>query len=205
MEAKEEEKSYETIILDCAEKSFAEKGFANSKLMSIAEMANVNHALIHYYFRTKDHLYENVVQRLFQKWEVKIKTFEWEGEEPKQVVGEYIEKYFYFHIESDNYQKIRMWDRIENKNLFPKYIEKYWKEDLDNKIRKIEEWQKQGLLRKEINAEFLMHSIWSLVNYFYPFGEKELQKMFGNEEPLEKNYENIIGQIRDLVETSIFL
>lgn len=51
----------ETRILQAAEKEFFEKGYAGAKTASIAEAAGVTHAMLHYYFRTKDKLFERIV------------------------------------------------------------------------------------------------------------------------------------------------
>lgn len=51
----------EAAILHAAEKEFLEKGYAGAKTTSIAEAAGVTHAMLHYYFRTKDKLFEKIV------------------------------------------------------------------------------------------------------------------------------------------------
>lgn len=51
----------ETRILQAAEKEFFEKGYAGARTASIAEAAGVTHAMLHYYFRTKDKLFERIV------------------------------------------------------------------------------------------------------------------------------------------------
>ena len=53
----------EQIILDAAEQEFLEKGFAGAKTTAIAKRAGVNHAMIHYYFRTKENLFTMVFQQ----------------------------------------------------------------------------------------------------------------------------------------------
>lgn len=53
----------EQIILEAAEQEFLEKGFAGAKTTSIAKRAGVNHAMIHYYFRTKENLFTMVFQQ----------------------------------------------------------------------------------------------------------------------------------------------
>lgn len=50
----------EQRILEAAESVFLEKGFSSSKTTEIALRAKVNHALIHYYFRTKENLFETI-------------------------------------------------------------------------------------------------------------------------------------------------
>lgn len=51
----------ESKILQAAEKEFFEKGYAGARTASIAEAAGVTHAMLHYYFRTKDRLFEKII------------------------------------------------------------------------------------------------------------------------------------------------
>lgn len=44
-----------------AEKEFLTKGFAAARTTAIAEAAGVTHAMLHYYFRTKDKLFHRVI------------------------------------------------------------------------------------------------------------------------------------------------
>jgi len=45
-----------------AESEFLEKGYANTKTTDIAQRAGVTHAMLHYYFRTKENLFELVLK-----------------------------------------------------------------------------------------------------------------------------------------------
>jgi AcrR family transcriptional regulator len=54
----------EQILLEAAEKLFIEKGFDGAKTTEIAKLAGVNHALLHYYFRTKENLFNCVFERI---------------------------------------------------------------------------------------------------------------------------------------------
>ncbi len=58
------ERTRETI-LDAAEDEFANQGFHGARMVAIAKRAGVTHGLLHYYFHSKDGLYEEVVGRLF--------------------------------------------------------------------------------------------------------------------------------------------
>jgi len=62
------EQPLEEAILEVAEKLFLEKGFAMTSTTEIAKEVGCNQALVHYYFRTKDNLF-NVI------FEQKFKTF----------------------------------------------------------------------------------------------------------------------------------
>lgn len=50
-------------ILLAAETEFMEKGFAGARTTSIANAAGVTHAMFHYYFRTKEKLFESIIER----------------------------------------------------------------------------------------------------------------------------------------------
>lgn len=53
----------EQLILKAAEEEFFTKGFAGARTIAIAEKAGVTHAMLHYYFRKKEHLLECVIQK----------------------------------------------------------------------------------------------------------------------------------------------
>ncbi|MDR2806243.1 MAG: TetR/AcrR family transcriptional regulator, partial [Dysgonamonadaceae bacterium] len=52
----------EQMILSAAEKLFVAKGYAGTRTTEIAESAGVNHAMLHYYFRTKENLFGRIFQ-----------------------------------------------------------------------------------------------------------------------------------------------
>lgn len=69
----------EKLILEAAEAEFIEKGYGKSRTTEIAKRAGVNHALLHYYFRTKENLFEVVFQKKAKLMsEVLIFSFEQE-------------------------------------------------------------------------------------------------------------------------------
>ncbi len=55
----------ETAILKAAEAEFFEKGYAGARTVSIADKAGVTHAMLHYYFRTKEQLFNKIVEDKF--------------------------------------------------------------------------------------------------------------------------------------------
>lgn len=52
----------EKLVLISARKIFLKYGFHGTTLQKIATDANVNKTIIHYYFRTKENLYNSVIQ-----------------------------------------------------------------------------------------------------------------------------------------------
>ncbi len=81
--------STEQKIFDAAHEVFTQKGMDGAKMQEIADRAGINKALLHYYYRSKEKLYETVaravigravpvIQQLFEsdkKFEEKIRYF----------------------------------------------------------------------------------------------------------------------------------
>lgn len=57
----EQQQTKEQAILEAAEREFLTKGFDGARTTSIAQAAGVTHAMLHYYFRTKEQLFERIL------------------------------------------------------------------------------------------------------------------------------------------------
>ena len=54
-------KNKEQAILDAAEREFLMHGYDGARTTSIAEYAGVTHAMLHYYFGTKENIFERIM------------------------------------------------------------------------------------------------------------------------------------------------
>ncbi|MBO7225579.1 MAG: TetR/AcrR family transcriptional regulator [Bacteroidales bacterium] len=57
----------EQQILNAAEEEFLSKGYDGARTTSIAKSAGVTHAMLHYYFRTKEQLFETFISKKIQE------------------------------------------------------------------------------------------------------------------------------------------
>lgn len=92
-------------ILDVAEKLFAEQGFEAVSVREISKAADINVAMISYYFGSKEKLYEDVVNRKLissEMIEEYIKQYATYKEKLFAVVDMFINKFF----ERRNFQNI---------------------------------------------------------------------------------------------------
>ena len=62
---KELEKNTENKILEAAKEEFLLRGFDGARMQKIAERAEINKALLHYYFRNKENLFKAVFGNVF--------------------------------------------------------------------------------------------------------------------------------------------
>lgn len=56
-----QDKNTEALILQAAEAEFMAKGFMGARTTTIAAAAGVTHAMFHYYFRTKEKLFDRII------------------------------------------------------------------------------------------------------------------------------------------------
>jgi AcrR family transcriptional regulator len=60
--------SQEQIILDAALKVFMRKGYDGARMQEIADEAGMNKALLHYYFRSKELLFQKIFKESFRNF-----------------------------------------------------------------------------------------------------------------------------------------
>ncbi|MFH1092016.1 MAG: TetR/AcrR family transcriptional regulator, partial [Pseudomonadota bacterium] len=71
----------EERILAAASQEFAKKGFFGARTQAIADAAGVNKAMVHYYYRTKEKLYSQVLRRSVGKLMTRVREA-WQAEVP---------------------------------------------------------------------------------------------------------------------------
>jgi AcrR family transcriptional regulator len=66
------EQKTEEQILEAAKVVFQERGFAGARMQEIADQADINKSMLHYYFRSKDKLFQKVFQESLLQFFPKI-------------------------------------------------------------------------------------------------------------------------------------
>src|SRR5260370_36855383 len=81
-------------ILTAAVGEFAEHGIAGARTDAIARAAHVNKALLYYYFKDKDALYEAVLDRVFSGLRARVMPVLESDLPPRQKMLAYLGAYF---------------------------------------------------------------------------------------------------------------
>jgi len=125
-------KSTEALILDAARTIFIRKGFAASRMQEIADAAGINKSLLHYYFRSKEQLFEAVFSRALENFIPRVKNII-EAELPlDQKISRFVETYIdtllqnpylpAFVIHELNMNPGKFAGRLKNAGLKPEII-----------------------------------------------------------------------------------
>lgn len=159
----------ESQILDAARTVFVREGTGEATLKKIAEEADVNQALLHYYFRDKktlaDTVFEEVASEFFPKLEAILNADQSVEEKVKTFVPEYINfvqenTYLPSYIIGElNRSPFELKNRIQSLELVPF-------DDLDPLGRQLQRRAEEGTLRS-ISAEQFVLNLVSLC--IFPF------------------------------------
>lgn len=90
----------EQNILNAAILVFQKKGMAGARMQEIADEANINKAMLHYYFRNKQKLFEAVFLQAFQKFAPQINGIFNSGDPVFEKIEGFAESYISFVTEN---------------------------------------------------------------------------------------------------------
>jgi len=97
----EKELNTEEKILEAAKKVFIKKGFAGARMQEIADEAGINKALLHYYFRSKDKLFENIFLSIVGKIFPQVLTNMLSNKNLEEKIASFVDTYISFFQENE--------------------------------------------------------------------------------------------------------
>lgn len=83
----------EEKILVAAQNVFTQKGMDGARMQEIADEAGINKALLHYYFRTKEKLFEAIFKKVFMKIFPNLTALVYSDAGIEITLGAFIESY----------------------------------------------------------------------------------------------------------------
>jgi len=93
-------------ILKAAVGEFAEHGVAGARTDAIAQAARVNKALLYYYFKDKDALYEAVLEHVFRGLRARIVPVLESELPPREKMLQYLAAYFDYIAENPRFPRV---------------------------------------------------------------------------------------------------
>ncbi len=121
---KVEEKNMEHQILDAAEELFLEQGFAKTTTGQIAKLAGCNQALVHYYYRTKDNLFEKIFEEKVRMIVNNILTVNTSGMALEERIAQMVGLHFDFLMQNPKLVPFVFTEIISNPERLQSMVEK---------------------------------------------------------------------------------
>ncbi len=164
MKAKEENTELE--ILNAAKEVFQEKGMAGSRMQEIADKARINKSMLHYYYRSKQLLFEAVFKNAFRLLAPQLNRVLNDDSELFEKIRNFTNNYISFVIAHPYLPNFV----IQELNKNPDFIEKMRIEKEFPRVEKFKVQVEDAITRgiiKPIGAEQLFINIMSL--NIFPF------------------------------------
>lgn len=157
-------------ILIAAKEEFAGHGFNGARIDRIARLAKVNKAMIYYYFKDKNELYEAVIDSIFSKDREKILHNTSFTTSYEKLL--YIIQYFFSKMETNKTERCSIIARemVSQSQIFYRMRDKYWIPDFQLLESVIEEGVDSGEFCTDSPIEFVCFTIISHI-VFYKINE----------------------------------
>jgi AcrR family transcriptional regulator len=148
-------------IMEAAESLFAEKGFSGTSVRDIAEAAQVNLAMISYYFGSKEKLMEAMFRHRGAHFKIQLESILLNKHlSPIQKVDKLIDDYIDRIFKKQCFHKIMVREQMANNTGFIAEQIFQLKQTNQSLIRQlIQEGQKKGDFKKNIDVSFLMMTL----------------------------------------------
>lgn len=157
----------EEKILAAARKVFTTKGMAGARMQDIADEAGINKALLHYYFRDKDKLFETVFLDEAQKFFPKINAI-FNSEAP---LLEKIQNFVTEYVDEMQENPYLPWFVINEINRDPdQFLYRIWGKDNLPKPAKFLEQIEQEIKAGNIKRVHPVHLLMNMISLtIFPF------------------------------------
>lgn len=156
-------------IFEAAVKEFAVNGLAGARTDAIAKTADVNIALLFYYYKSKEELYAAVLEEMFSTWhDILLAPLKARGT-PEQRILKYVETYF-DHVAASVWRPRLVQQELMRSKHGPairKLLKKYAKPVHECVIKVLQEGIAGASFRANLDVENFYYSITAIVAQYF--------------------------------------
>lgn len=104
-------------IFDAARRVFGRKGRDGARMQEIADEAGINRALLHYYFRSKQGLFEAVFERMFEQFISSFDAVLEPGQPLADTLTRFIDHYIDYAIEHEDMIRLMVGENLRGASI----------------------------------------------------------------------------------------
>jgi TetR/AcrR family transcriptional regulator len=184
------------IIFSAAKKEFVTYGFKGASIKRMAERANMPRANVHYYFKDKTDLYQQLLSNIIAVWNRDYDTLNADIE-PKEALGDYIRAKVMFSKIDPDASRIFASEIIHGAPVLNDYLNSDFKVWLHSKVTVIESWINQELI-DNVNPHHLLFLIWSSTQHYADFNVQVVAGL-GKKAMNDDDYEDVATSLTQII------
>ena len=189
-------KKNKRLIMDSAKKEFVRYGFKGASIKRISERANLPRANIHYYFKNKTDLYQQLLKEIIDIWNTNFDTLNSE-DNPKDVLTAYIRSKVIYSRDEPDASRIFASEIIHGAPILKDYLSNDFKTWIQQKVAVIQVWIDKGLIN-DINPYHLLFLIWSSTQHYADFNVQVLAAL-DKTEMTDDDFESVVESLTKFI------
>jgi TetR/AcrR family transcriptional regulator len=192
-----------SAILTAAAQSFAQAGLAGARTDAIAAAAGVNKAMLYYYFKSKEALYEAVLEEHFREFNRQALALLAEPDSPRSLLLRYVALHFDFISAKRRYAALFQQAMTAGGALPERLVRKFFLP----RSRAVDRLLARGIRAGEFRRVDRFHAAVSLVALivFYFSAAPVLQRLGHADAYSESNLRRRKQEVLDFVRHSLFV
>ena len=192
----------QNLILESAEKIFAQNGFKGTATADIAREAGIPKANVHYYFKTKEDLYREVLRHILNDWMSAASTFE-AHDDPAEALRTYVTAKMEFSRNRPYGSRVWAREIMSGAPVLENFLGTTLKSWVKQRTLIIREWIREGKIN-DIDPEALLFMIWSSTQHYADF-ERQIIILNNGKALSDSSYRQRTNQLVELVLASVGL
>lgn len=195
MPRRRDKEATQSEILEAASELFAEKGYADTSLTDIANLAGVTKSLIHHHFGTKEELWKVVSETLFERYRTLQTALIRDQPDTLETFAESVRIYFEFLRDDPRLRRMQSWMALEDVPKTNKHVDL-----MVEGIAKLKRAQQTGDLRDDVPPPFMLMSFLFLAEHWFQSKEMMLHGLpeeYRREDADQAFLESIIAILLD--------
>jgi TetR/AcrR family transcriptional regulator len=168
-------------ILDAAAREFARYGVDGARTDTIAREAQVNKALLYYYFKDKETLYGAVLDGAFSGLKDKVFRVLDSAAPPREKILQYVGAYFDFIASNQLYPRLMQREMMRAREGESQHIDKIIRNHIQPIFARVSAVLREGIARgefREVNPAHFVPSMVAMI-VFYFSSAPVMQKIVG--------------------------
>lgn len=150
-------------ILDAALTEFSSHGFSGTRMDSIARQADINKAMIFYYYGSKKYLYQEVLHAALVSIFVPVSKVIAEAEDPEVFIEKTASIYISFFKENKNFVRMVAFDLVQNPENLTQVLSAFFKKNFAKGPglikKKILSWHRDGSISESDPLHFMLNIV----------------------------------------------
>jgi len=179
-------------ILKAAERIFAERGFAGATMAEIAARAKLPKANVHYYFQTKEELYQAVLSDILTIWLSPVDHFHVDGD-PARAFAAYIRAKMEASRTRPHASKVFANEVLHGANRVRRFLTDDLKSLVDEKAKVIDTWIAEGKIAP-VDSRHIFFMIWAITQHYADF-DTQVRTVLGKQRLTRGDFDGFTDEV----------